>query len=147
MDGSLTIGFHRAGRDLEVAVEVGANHEPEAIGSPAEARGFPVCRATVGPPARGYVDALGWIQLVAEMDWIAASFLAEVAGERRAAALVGFTWGFRTRAEEVEIVPPTRLVGDSDWDRHRATLGAAHPTWEFEPGLGTPVATYAGGAG
>lgn len=49
-------------------VEVGRNEEPAAVGCPEFARGFPICRATIEPAARGYNDVLGWIQLVKSTD-------------------------------------------------------------------------------
>lgn len=64
--GRLSIPFERAGVAGTVAVEVGVNDDPAALGCPVWARGFPWCRATIEPPARGYADTLGWIQLV---DW------------------------------------------------------------------------------
>jgi hypothetical protein len=66
MPGSLSIAFERRGVVGRVDVEVGVNDDPAALGCADCARGFPWCRATVSPPARGYADALGWIQLV---DW------------------------------------------------------------------------------
>jgi hypothetical protein len=45
-------------------VEVRANNDPQALGCPEEARGLPFCRAVIEQDARGYADALGWIQLV-----------------------------------------------------------------------------------
>jgi hypothetical protein len=47
-----------------VRVEIRCNDDPAALGCADFARGFPYCRATVEPPARGYADALGWVQLV-----------------------------------------------------------------------------------
>jgi hypothetical protein len=58
------IGFVRAGRECAVEVEVGVNNDPEQLGCPGYARGFAYCRATISPPARGYADFLGWVQLV-----------------------------------------------------------------------------------
>jgi hypothetical protein len=58
-----------------VDVSVEANAHPEALGCGPQAEGFPVCRATVGYEGRGYVAALGWIQLVRSTD-------GESAGER-----------------------------------------------------------------
>jgi hypothetical protein len=58
------IEFERAGRDCAVEVEIRVNDDPAALGCPDFARGYPVCRATVSPPARGYADFLGWVQLV-----------------------------------------------------------------------------------
>jgi len=64
--GRLSIPFERVGVAGSVDVEVGVNDDPAALGCGEFARGFPWCRATVTPPAQGYADALGWIQLV---DW------------------------------------------------------------------------------
>lgn len=61
----LVLPFRRAGRDGTVTVDLGSNDDPAALGCPEFARGYPVCRATIAPPARGYNDAIGWIQLVA----------------------------------------------------------------------------------
>jgi len=61
---SLALPFRWAGREGEVRVEVRENDDPVALGCEPWARGFPVCRATIDPPARGYSDMLGWIQLV-----------------------------------------------------------------------------------
>lgn len=47
-----------------VRVELGSNDDPAALGCDEFARGFPWCRATVEPPAQGYADMLGWVQLV-----------------------------------------------------------------------------------
>jgi hypothetical protein len=51
-----------------VEVTVGPNEDPEAVGKPRWARGFPVCTATVTCRGRGYLAALGWIQLVRSSD-------------------------------------------------------------------------------
>jgi hypothetical protein len=64
----LELHFDRAGVEGRVAVEQGVNEDPTALGCPDFARGFPYCRATVEPPARGYADALGWVQLVDASD-------------------------------------------------------------------------------
>ncbi|HEX6781980.1 MAG TPA: hypothetical protein VF125_08110 [Solirubrobacterales bacterium] len=60
----MRIEFERAGRDCAVEVEVGVNDHPEQLGCPGYARGFAYSRATITPPARGYADFLGWVQLV-----------------------------------------------------------------------------------
>ena len=62
----LSLPFERGAAAGTVEVEVGVNDDPAALGCSEYARGFPWCRATLAPPARGYADALGWIQLV---DW------------------------------------------------------------------------------
>lgn len=45
-------------------MEVAGNDDPVALGCEEWARGFPVCRASIGHSARGYADMLGWIQIV-----------------------------------------------------------------------------------
>ena len=57
-------------RDLPgwVAVTLEPNHDPEVLGKPPAARGFPVCTAEVTYRGRGYHAALGWIQLVKSTD-------------------------------------------------------------------------------
>lgn len=47
-----------------VRVEIRINEDPIALGCWEAARGFPYLRATIEPPARGYADALGWVQLL-----------------------------------------------------------------------------------
>jgi hypothetical protein len=44
------------------------NDDPVAVGKPKDARGFPVCSATIDYPGRGYRSLLGWIQLVRSTD-------------------------------------------------------------------------------
>ncbi len=174
----LELPFRHAGRDAAVAVQIGANEDPAALGCREAARGYPVCRATIAPPARGYDDALGWIQLVAstdsgdggfamdpfeplgeaatpfcffgfapvlfdapsrptraDVDWVAHSFLAEVTDTEAAAAILGFSWGFRIRDGAIAIAAPAPLRGDDAWDRHLPVLATAHPGWTFAPGL------------
>ncbi|HEY6729601.1 MAG TPA: hypothetical protein VI039_01095 [Solirubrobacterales bacterium] len=64
----MRIEFERAGSDGVVEAELGINDDPAALGCPEYARGFPWCRATISPPARGYADCLGWVQLVSATD-------------------------------------------------------------------------------
>ena len=47
-----------------VRAEIGTNDDPAVYGCEEFARGFPYCRATIEPPARGYGDMLGWVQIV-----------------------------------------------------------------------------------
>lgn len=47
-----------------VKVEIGIDRNPKEFGCEEVARGFPYCRALLSPPARGYGDSLGWVQLV-----------------------------------------------------------------------------------
>ncbi len=64
--GSLELRCEQAGREWLIRVVVGRNDDPAALGCHEDARGLPWCRATVEPAARGYNDALGWIQLVTD---------------------------------------------------------------------------------
>jgi hypothetical protein len=61
---TITLPYRWAGVEGHVQAEVGVNDDPDALGCSEFARGFPYFRATVTPPARGYADALGWVQLV-----------------------------------------------------------------------------------
>lgn len=56
--------FSWAGMDGVVRVELASNDDPAALGCAEFARGFPYCRATVEPAAKGYGDMLGWVQLI-----------------------------------------------------------------------------------
>ena len=51
-----------------VDVIVEANLQPEALGSSADAKDFPVCTAVVDYAGNGYLRAMGWIQLVCSSD-------------------------------------------------------------------------------
>lgn len=64
----MRIDFVHAGKPGTVRVELAANDDPAALGCPDGARGLPYCRATIEQDARGYGDALGWIQLVDSTD-------------------------------------------------------------------------------
>jgi hypothetical protein len=73
-----------------------------------------------------------------DLDWAAHSFLCvpEDGSDDRleVRALVGFSWGFRIRDEQIELVPPTVLRPD-DWDGHVVTLADRYPAWRFVPGF------------
>ncbi|HEU4706815.1 MAG TPA: hypothetical protein VFS64_06500 [Solirubrobacterales bacterium] len=60
----LELPYRWAGREGRVRVEIWENDDPAAVGCSEMARGFPCCRATIAPPARGYADMLGWVQLL-----------------------------------------------------------------------------------
>lgn len=60
----LELPYRWAGTEGTVEVEITRNEDPAFHGCAEFARGFPVCRATLEPPARGYADALGWVQLL-----------------------------------------------------------------------------------
>lgn len=65
---SLTLGFEHLGEPGRVSVVCEPNDDPEAVGKGADARGFPMCTATIAFPGRGYRSLLGWIQLVRSTD-------------------------------------------------------------------------------
>jgi hypothetical protein len=64
----MRIDFTHAGKPAAVRVEVAPNDDPADLGCSEDARGLAYCRATVEQDARGYADALGWIQLVDSTD-------------------------------------------------------------------------------
>lgn len=64
----LAIEFSLSGFSGRVDVEVEPNTDPEELGCPRHAEGFPVCKAVVNYAGRGYRAALGWIQLVRSTD-------------------------------------------------------------------------------
>jgi hypothetical protein len=64
----MRIDFLHAGKPGAVRVEVAANDDPAALGCSDDARGLPWCRATIEQDARGYANALGWIQLIDSSD-------------------------------------------------------------------------------
>lgn len=53
-----------ADREGAVRVELHVNDDPAAVGCSELARGYPYMRATIEPPARGYADVFGWVQLL-----------------------------------------------------------------------------------
>ena len=69
---TLSIPYRWEGVRGAVEVELGVNDDPAALGCAEVARGFPYCRA-VTPPALGYADALGWVQLI-EWDHLGPGF-------------------------------------------------------------------------
>lgn len=60
----MRLDFFHAGKPGRVQVQVAANEDPGALGCAEGARGLPYCRAVIAQDARGYADALGWVQLV-----------------------------------------------------------------------------------
>lgn len=74
----------------------------------------------------------------ADLDWLAHSFLCvpDASGDGRleSRALLGFAWGFRIRAGEIDLVPPYPLDAH-DWDGHHDHLALRCPTWSFPPGF------------
>ena len=73
-----------------------------------------------------------------DLDWTAQSFLCVPEDLTEAGqevhALLGLSWGFRIRDEEVQLVPPM-LLEPSDWDQHVDGLEARYPSWQFIRGF------------
>jgi hypothetical protein len=65
---SLELDFGHLGERGRVSVTCEPNDDPESVGKGVEARGFPMCTATIEFPGRGYRSLLGWIQLVRSTD-------------------------------------------------------------------------------
>ncbi len=51
-----------------VQVEIGLNDDPDRFGGEEFGRGFPYCRATIHPPATGYKQMIGWVQMAKMSD-------------------------------------------------------------------------------
>ena len=64
----LTIDFRHAGVEGRVVASCVPNDDPGSVGKGDEARGFPVCMATIDYPAEGYRALFGWVQLVRSTD-------------------------------------------------------------------------------
>lgn len=64
----LDLDFAYRGSRGQVRVHCGAVSDPLRIGQSADAKGFPVCKATLQFEGRGYNAFFGWIQLVRSTD-------------------------------------------------------------------------------
>jgi hypothetical protein len=64
----LAIDFRHDGFEGRVHVSCVANDDPRRVGKGEEARGFPVCTATIEYPGEGYRALFGWVQLVRSTD-------------------------------------------------------------------------------
>jgi hypothetical protein len=64
----MEIDFWHDGDQGRVTVTCVPNSDPAAVGKSEEARGFPVCSATIAYPGRGYRALFGWVQLVCSTD-------------------------------------------------------------------------------
>jgi hypothetical protein len=177
----MELPFSWAGMEGVVRVELASNDDPAALGCAEFARGFPYCRATVEPAAKGYADMLGWVQLInasyvhrgegfisdgfeplgplphpfgfygvsptlfdaphtddREADFSAHSFLCGLGGEllefrQEVRAVLGFSWGFSKRGDELEFFGPGTLPA-GDWEGHRDYLTRTFPRWTFASG-------------
>lgn len=66
-----------------------------------------------------------------DLDWLAHAFLAHTPLRTNTIeVLLGFSWGFRFRTQEVEIINPVPLHHD-EWAVHQELLTAEHPAWTF----------------
>lgn len=65
---TLEMPYRWGGVDGKVTVEMGIDRNPREFGCEEVARGFPYLRAVLEPPAVGYGDFLGWVQLVEMSD-------------------------------------------------------------------------------
>ena len=74
----------------------------------------------------------------ADLDWTAHSFLCVPDGGAEARlevqALLGFSWGFRIRSDEILLTSPTPL-SPTEWNAHRDHLATRYPSWEFVAGF------------
>lgn len=64
LQATLELPYRWGDVDGTVTVEMGIDRNPREFGCEEVARGFPYCRARLEPPAVGYGDSLGWVQLV-----------------------------------------------------------------------------------
>jgi hypothetical protein len=74
-------------------------------------------------------------------DWNfhAHTFLCGIGGKllemrKEARAILGFSWGFSKRGQEIEYREPAALAA-ADWDGHRAYLHGRFPKWSFAGGF------------
>jgi hypothetical protein len=176
----LELPYRWNGVEGEVRVEIGVNDDPAGYGCEEVSRGFPYCRATIHPPARGYGEMLGWIQIVdtdedrpgfrhdrfdplgdaahpfgffgfsptlfdlphtyrENWNFHAHTFLCGLGGKllemrKEARAILGFSWGFSKRGEEIEYLEPAAL-GPEAWDGHQEYLHGRFRSWSFTPGF------------
>jgi hypothetical protein len=64
----LELPYRWNGVDAVVQAELGVNDDPEVFGGEEFAKGFPFFRATIEPPAVGYREMIGWVQVVERSD-------------------------------------------------------------------------------
>ncbi|HET7509810.1 MAG TPA: hypothetical protein VFJ65_06105 [Solirubrobacterales bacterium] len=177
---TLEIPYRWAGVEGMVRVVVRTNDEPEALGCPEMARGFPFCKALVeSGEAEGYDHYYGWVQMVdlsdepagfridqhpkfaaphpfisagplpgfadapftdyRDWDFLAHAFLCGTGGEllkfrKEARAILGFSWGFSKRGQQVEWFGPD-LLSAEDWNSHLERMAEERPDWSFKPGF------------
>lgn len=64
----MRLEFELGGLGGSVDISIETNDDPERLGCPPSARGFPVCTADVEFEGRGYEALIGWVQLVRSSD-------------------------------------------------------------------------------
>ena len=72
----LELPYSWAGREGTTRIEIWENDDPARYGCVEFARGFPCCRATLEPPATGYADMLGWVQML-DATYISSGFISD----------------------------------------------------------------------
>ncbi len=137
---SLALEFERAGVPVTVQVELGVNEDPATLGCPEIARGFPVCRSTISPPARGYEDMLGWVQFVRQPEWgedfCIDPFEPIDTEPNHPFCLFGFAptqfdAPHRDTRPDMDWLAHTFVAGLPGIHKHRAVLAAAGFSWGF----------------
>jgi len=125
---SLDFAFQRRGTQVTVSAELRANDDPAGYGCPECARGFPVLRATIEPPSRGYQDLLGWIQLLRAPEFGAGPHLdsLEMLSE------VTHPFGYFGYAPVMFDAPHREPEEDLDWVAHSFLAGVAGIYGEFD---------------
>lgn len=125
---SLAFEFQRAGAPVSVRADLWVNDDPAAYGCPEFARGFPVMRATIEPPARGYQDLLGWIQLIRDPEQRPDFFndSPEMLGE------VSHPFGYFGSAPTLFDAPHRDPLPDLEWVAHTYLGGVGGIYGEFD---------------
>lgn len=126
---TLAFELEPAGVPVSVRAELWPNQDPAAHGCPEFARGFPVMRATIEPPSRGYQDLLGWIQLIrgvpADGEGFSLDSL-EMLGE------VSHPFGYFGHAPTAFDAPHRDNFDDVDWVAHTFLGGVAGIYREYD---------------
>jgi len=74
-----------------------------------------------------------------DFDLLVHAFLCSLGGEllefrKEARAIIGFSWGYVKRGQEIEAFGPD-LLSAEDWNSHRNYLEEACSDWSFQPGF------------
>jgi hypothetical protein len=125
---TLTLAYRWAGIDGAVEVELGVNEDPAALGCADFAHGFPYCRATVAPPAKGYAEALGWVQLI-EWPPFGPGFLVDT---YMPLGKVPHPFNFFGFSPTMFDAPHTDEPGDTEFLAHTFLAGLGGELFDFE---------------